>query len=87
MAQQAPQISAELQTAIDADSTEVYQLWKTTCTEEQKAAALSQMTEFLNNPDFKAQKMARQTELFTQADANNDGVLDAAEYATYYNSN
>ena len=39
-----------------------------------------------NNPNLKAEKMARQFELFTQADANADGVLDAAEYATYYNS-
>ena len=87
MAQQEPQISEELLAAINADSGEVYQLWKTTCTEEQKAAALRQMEEFQNNPNFKAEKMARQNELFTQADANADGVLDAAEYATYFNSN
>ena len=45
------------------------------------------MEEFQNNPNLKAEKMARQNELFTQADANADGVLDAAEYETYYNSN
>ena len=87
MAEQAPQISEELLAAINADSAEVYQLWKTTCTEEQKAAALRQMDEFNNNPNFKAEKMARQVELFNAADANADSVLDAAEYATYFNSN
>ena len=59
MAQQEPQISEELLAAINVDSGEVYQLWKTTCTEEQKAAALRQMEEFQNNPNFKAEKMAR----------------------------
>ena len=87
MADAAPLISAELMAAINEDMEGIYNCWKTTCTEEQKEAALRSMTEFNNNPNFKAEKMARQTELFNQADANNDGVLDAAEYETYYSSN
>ena len=31
--------------------------------------------------------MARQNEIYTQADANGDGLLDAEEYKTYYDLN
>ena len=80
------QINEELAAAISDSMVEVFNLWKTTCTEEQKAAALRKMDEYTSNPNFEAEYHARQMELFTAADANSDGLLDAAEYVTYYNS-
>ena len=80
------QINEELAAAINDSMVEVFNLWKTTCTEEQKAAALRKMDEYTSNPNFEAEYHARQMELFTAADANSDGLLDAAEYVTYYNS-
>ena len=80
------QINEELAAAISDSMVEVFNLWKTTCTEEQKAAALRKMDEYTSNPNFEAEYHARQMELFTAADANSDGLLDAAEYVTYYNA-
>ena len=58
MAQQAPQLSEELQAAIFADAEELANLFKTTCTEEQKEATRIRAEEWKSNPDFKVQKMA-----------------------------
>ena len=35
-----------------------------------------------NDEAYRNERMTRYTQMFAEADANNDGVLDAAEYAT-----
>ena len=80
------QINEELLAAMHEYLIEVRNLHKATATEEQKQAALRKMDEYNNNPNFEAEYHARQMELFTAADVNSDGLLDAAEYVTYYNA-
>ena len=53
MVQVAPQISEELQAAIYADAEELYNLFKTTSTEEQKEATRIKAEEWKSNPNFK----------------------------------
>ena len=73
--------------AIHADAVETYQAWKTTSTEEQRQKGIEALGKMMNDEAFRATKMAKAAEIFGQADANGDGVLDAAEYETYMQLN
>ena len=41
----------------------------------------------MTDEEYRNQKMAKAAEIFAQADANGDGVLDAAEYEEYQRLN
>ena len=44
------------------------------------------MNRMMTEPDFMAEQIAEMNANFAAADANNDGLLDQAEYATFYAS-
>ena len=81
-AQAPPALSEALVAAIQADAAITYNLWKTESTEEQKAKGLEHLEKMTNDEAYRNERMTMYTGFFAQADANNDGVLDAAEYET-----
>ena len=76
------QFDAEMTAAIEADAIESYNTWKTNSTEGERAAGLAYL-EQMANEEFKNQKMAEYTKMFSDADANGDGVLDEAEFRVF----
>ena len=76
------QFDAEMTAAIEADAIESYNTWKNNSTEGERAAGLAYL-EQMANEEFKNQKMAEYTKMFSDADANGDGVLDEAEFRVF----
>ena len=84
MAQVAPpQISEQLIAQIHAEVTATYGVWKANSTQEQNTASDEMCEKMQSDPAYREYKMARATEIFSGADSNGDGVLDAAEYEAY----
>ena len=81
---QVAQISEELKADLITDTQATYATWKAGVTEEQKQAAVAMMEQFTNNPDFKAQRMARVNTIFAEADADGDQILNAAEWEVFH---
>ena len=84
MAEVLAQLSEETKAAIIADTDAAYATWKAGVTEEMKAAAVAMMERYNNEPNFKAERLGQMTEMFNTADANGDGILDAAEWAVFH---
>ena len=76
------QFDAEMTAAIEADAVESYNTWKANSTEEQRAAGLAYLQQ-MQNEEFKNARMAEYTKMFSDADANGDGVLDEAEFRAF----
>lgn len=52
-------------------------------TAEQRATAVAAMDGFRNDPETKAAKMAQFKQWWTDADADQDGLLNKAEFLNY----
>ena len=77
------QFDAEMTAAIEADAVESYNTWKANSTEEQRAAGFAYLQQMQQDEEFKATKMAEYSKMFSDADANGDGVLDEAEFRVF----
>ena len=84
MAEEQVQMPAEFVTECNALVDEAFNHWKNNATEEQKTVGLNEMNRFLTEPEFMAAQVAEMNEQFTAADVNNDGLLDQAEYMTFF---
>ena len=83
MAEGAPALPEAVMTAIRTRATSQYNEWKTSATAEQKAGGIERMNKMKNEPEFRAEMMGKMTQMWNEADANQDGKLDLAEYKNW----
>ena len=83
MAQNFQNLTAEQQAALDVLATEAAEYYTANCPQEVKDAIAAMMAEMAANPAKGAEMKAQMSEKFQAADANADGRLDAAEFATF----
>ena len=77
-----PQLKAELET-LAADNFATYKAQRTEAQRALAEAAMNAMNG--GNEEAKAERMAQFTAVFNESDADGNGRLDAAEYATFWN--
>ena len=82
--QAAPQLSAELMTELRTLTTDGFEHWRTNCTEEQKAAGLVELEKFTSDPAFQGQIMGEMAASFASAGANEAGLVNEAQFCTFY---
>ena len=75
-----PQATLDL---IIARATDMYNEWKSTATEEQKASGLAWMNRYKTDEAFRTEHKNKMTVLWNEADADSDGVLNLAEYKVF----
>merc|ERR1712010_4355 len=79
----APALPARTLDLITSRATSQFNEWKTSLTDEQKVAEMEKIRNLWNGPNFNAEFMAKQAQLFNEADANQDGKLNLAEYKVW----
>ena len=77
------QISEEVKTQLEQIAEDGFNYWKDNCTEEQKAAGLRMAEEMKSQPEAMQQMLAKMTAWFTEADADQNGLLNEAEYLAF----
>ena len=77
------ELSAELKAAFDAHATDGFNFWKDNSTPEQRAVGAAELDRFATDEEFKNGMTAFMATAFAEADADNDGLLNAAEYAVF----
>ena len=83
MAQAAPALAQNVMDAINTRATAQYNAWKTTATPEQKQGGMERLEKYRNDPAMKAEMHAKMTQMWTDADADQDGKLNLAEYRVW----
>ena len=78
-----PQISAELDAMITKEAREGFLYWKANATQAQIAKGLEELEKFKTDEAFKNAEIARCMASFAAADADGDGVLNAAEWEAF----
>ena len=78
-----PQISAELDAMITKEARDGFEYWKANATPAQIAHGLEELKKFTEDEAFRNTEMAAVGERFVAADANGDGVLNAAEWEAF----
>ena len=76
-------LSPELTARVQAITRSAYAHWAGNCTQEQKDKALADQEKFKTDPEHNAAKMAKFNDTWNSADANQDGLLDLAEFKVY----
>ena len=78
-----PAFPARTLDLITARATSQYNEWKAALTDEQKATEMDKLRTLWNGPNFNAEFTAKQAQIFSDSDANQDGKLDLAEYKVW----
>ena len=68
---------------INTRATEQYNEWKAGATAEQKASGMEKLERYKTDETFRTAHMAKMQQAWDDADANNDGKLDLAEYRVF----
>ena len=77
------QLSDEVKTQLEQIAEDGFNHWKDNCTEEQKAAGLRIAEEMKTQPEAMQQMMTKMTGYFTEADADQNGLLTQAEFLVF----
>ena len=79
----APELPPAVLEAIIARATAQYETWKTTTTPEEKTQLNESLANMRNQPNLKEERMAQAEEDWRNADLDNDGRLNLAEYRAW----